>query len=70
MISKIYITIYSLIISFSAKLWRKIGCALSKPFWPPLKAKIKSYFTTFSLDFFIRWMTKNCTVFLFHIYLT
>ena len=36
-------------------------------FWPPLKPKIESYFTTFYLDCLIRRMTQ---VFLFNIDLT
>ena len=50
--SKIYITIYSLIISFSAQMWRKIGCALCKPFWPPLKAKNKKLLYHIFFGFF------------------
>ena len=32
-------------------------------FWPPLQPKIESYFTAFSLESFIRYMTQ---VLLFH----
>ena len=45
----------------------KGGRALSPVFGPPRKPKIKSYFTTLSLDCFIRLMIQ---VFLFHIDLT
>ena len=40
---------------------------VNQGFWPPLKQKIESYFTAFSLDCFIRRMTQ---VFLIHIGLT
>ena len=40
---------------------------IKKGFWSPLKPKIESYFTTFSLDCFIRCLTQ---VFLFHVDLT
>ena len=35
--------------------------------WLPQKPKTENYFTTFPLDYFIRWMTQ---VFIFHIDLT
>ena len=40
---------------------------IKQGFWPPLKPKTESYFTTFSLDCFIRQMTQ---VLIFHIDLT
>ena len=43
---------------------RAVKCALNMVFWPPLKPKIESYLTTFSLDCFVRLITQ---VFIFHI---
>ena len=49
---------------YPRRLYIKEGRALSPFFGPHWKPKIKSYFTTLSLDWFIRWLIQ---VFLFHI---
>ena len=53
-------------VSMRALCTQRTTC-IRQCFWPPLKPKIESYFTTFSLDCFVRRMTK---VFIFHIDLT
>ena len=50
-----------------AIFWWLGGISLKQGFWPPLKLKTESYFTTFSSGCFIRRMTQ---VFIFHIDLT
>ena len=48
--------------SFAENQLLRTTC-IRQGFWPPLKPKIESYFTTFSLDYFVRRMTK---VFIFY----